>query len=147
MCVYTYICVCEVPVYGKPLQCSCLENPRDGGAWWAAIYGVTQGRTQLKRFSSSACLNLLPRVLLGFLLTVNFSRKLLMYFEIESLAMYIYCSYFLLLWGLFCLFLNGVIWWLKISNFVEIYFIPLPDFYEISLLPLLWYIDWFPHTK
>ena len=33
---------------GNPLQCSCLENPRDGGAWWAAIYGVTQGQTQLK---------------------------------------------------------------------------------------------------
>ena len=33
---------------GKPLQCSCLENPRDGGAWWAAVYGLTQSRTQLK---------------------------------------------------------------------------------------------------
>ena len=33
---------------GNPLQCSCLENPRDGGAWWAAIYGVTQSRTRLK---------------------------------------------------------------------------------------------------
>ena len=33
---------------GNPLQCSCLENPRDGGAWWAAVYGVTQSRTQLK---------------------------------------------------------------------------------------------------
>ena len=32
---------------GTPLQCSCLENPRDGGAWWAAIYGVTQSRTRL----------------------------------------------------------------------------------------------------
>ena len=31
---------------GNPLQCSCLENPRDGGAWWAAVYGITQGRTQ-----------------------------------------------------------------------------------------------------
>ena len=30
---------------GNPLQCSCLENPRDGGAWWAAVYGITQGRT------------------------------------------------------------------------------------------------------
>ena len=30
---------------GTPLQCSCLENPRDGAAWWAAVYGVTQGRT------------------------------------------------------------------------------------------------------
>ena len=37
---------------GNPLQCSCLENPRDGGAWWAAIYGVTQSWTQLKRLSS-----------------------------------------------------------------------------------------------
>ena len=37
----------------NPLQCSCLENPRDGGAWWAAVYGVAQSRTQLKRLSSS----------------------------------------------------------------------------------------------
>ena len=39
---------------GNPLQCSCLENPRDGGAWWAAIYGVAQSRTKLKRLSSSS---------------------------------------------------------------------------------------------
>ena len=39
---------------GKPLQCSCLENPRDGGAWWAAVYRVTQIRTRLKRLSSSS---------------------------------------------------------------------------------------------
>ena len=39
---------------GNPLQCSCLKNPRDGGAWWAAIYGVTQSRTQLKWLSSSS---------------------------------------------------------------------------------------------
>ena len=39
---------------GNPLQCSCLKNPRDGGAWRAAVYGVTQGRTQLKRLSSSS---------------------------------------------------------------------------------------------
>ena len=38
---------------GNPLQCSCLENSRDGGAWWAAIYGVAQSRTRLKRLSSS----------------------------------------------------------------------------------------------
>ena len=38
---------------GDPLQCSCLENPRDRGAWWAAVYGVAQSRTGLKRFSSS----------------------------------------------------------------------------------------------
>ena len=39
---------------GKPLQYSCLENPRDGGAWWAAVYGVAQSRTRLKRLSSSS---------------------------------------------------------------------------------------------
>ena len=39
---------------GNPLQCSCLENPRDGGAWWAAVYEVTQSRTRLKRLSSSS---------------------------------------------------------------------------------------------
>ena len=39
---------------GNPLQCSYLENPRDGGAWWAAVYGVTQSWTQLKWFSSSS---------------------------------------------------------------------------------------------
>ena len=37
---------------GNPLQCSCLENPRDGGAWWAAVYGVTQSRIGLKWLSS-----------------------------------------------------------------------------------------------
>ena len=38
---------------GNPLQCSCLENPRDGRAWWAAAYGVAQSQTRLKRLSSS----------------------------------------------------------------------------------------------
>ena len=40
--------------HGIPLQCSCLENPRDGGAWWAVIYGVAQSQTRLKRLSSSS---------------------------------------------------------------------------------------------
>ena len=39
---------------GNPLQCSCLENPRDGGAWWAAVYEVAQSRTRLKWLSSSS---------------------------------------------------------------------------------------------
>ena len=46
---------------GNPLQCSCLENPRDGGAWWAAVYGVAQSRTWLKRLSSSS------RLIIAFL--------------------------------------------------------------------------------
>ena len=39
---------------GNPLQCSCLEKPRDGGAWWTAVYGVAQSWTRLKRLSSSS---------------------------------------------------------------------------------------------
>ena len=45
---------CIVEGNGNPLQCSCLENPRDGGAWWAAVYGVAQSWTRLKRLSSSS---------------------------------------------------------------------------------------------
>ena len=45
---------------GNPLQYSCLENPRDRGAWWAAVYGVAQGRTRLKQLSS--------RLVIAFLL-------------------------------------------------------------------------------
>ena len=47
---------------GNPLQCSCLENPRDSGAWWAAVYGVSQSRTRLKRLSSSSS-KVIPHVL------------------------------------------------------------------------------------
>ena len=42
---------------GNPLQCSCLENPRDGGAWWASVYGVAQSQTRLKRLSSSSSMS------------------------------------------------------------------------------------------
>ena len=52
--------------HGTPLQCSCLENPRDGGAWWAAVYGVAQSQTRLKRLSSSrSSLHDLPKVPMG----------------------------------------------------------------------------------
>ena len=47
---------------GNPLQCSYLESPRDRGAWWAAVYGVTQSRTWLKQFSSLARCVLWPRM-------------------------------------------------------------------------------------
>ena len=49
---------------GNPLQCSCLENPRDGGAWWAAVYGVAQSWTRLKWLSSSSSINILITLLL-----------------------------------------------------------------------------------
>ena len=63
--LHTIVCVCQsqspslslptpYPAGNHPLQCSCLENPRDGGAWWAAVYGVAQSRTRLKRLSSSS---------------------------------------------------------------------------------------------
>ena len=54
---------------GNPLQCSCLENPRDGGACWAAVYGVAQSRTQLKRLSSSSSSSL--HILVHFILTAH----------------------------------------------------------------------------
>ena len=49
---------------GTPLQYPCLENPRDGGAWWAAVYGVAQSRTWLKRLSSSSSSTIYLSVLL-----------------------------------------------------------------------------------
>ena len=48
---------------GNPLQCSCLENPGDGGAWWAAVCGVTQSQTRLKQLNSSSSSDLLSIVL------------------------------------------------------------------------------------
>ena len=54
---------------GNPLQCSFLENPRDRGAWWAAVYGVAQSRTQLKRLSSSSSR--------PFQLCIDFGNKLM----------------------------------------------------------------------
>ena len=51
---------------GNPLQCSCLEKPRDGGAWWAAISGVTQSWTWLKRLSSSSSSTKLDSTLEGW---------------------------------------------------------------------------------
>ena len=44
----TFSLSCAGDGNGNPLQCSCLENSRDGGAWWAAVYGVAQSRTRLK---------------------------------------------------------------------------------------------------
>ena len=46
---FSLSCTGEGP--GNPLQCSCLENPREGGAWWAAVYGVAQSRTRLSDFT------------------------------------------------------------------------------------------------
>ena len=53
---------------GNLLQCSCLENPRDGGAWWAAVYSVTQSQTRLKRLSSSSSSNMTKKSTSVFIL-------------------------------------------------------------------------------
>ena len=76
---------------GNPLQCSCLENPGDGGAWWAAVHGVAQSRTRLKRLGggSSSCLTFhylalfckLLRVFFFFSLCVSATR---MSFSLEQ---------------------------------------------------------------
>ena len=62
---------------GNPLQCSCLENPKDGGAWWAAVYGVAQSWTRMKRLSSSNFLKELPKPV----------------FKGAASFYYVYCSY------------------------------------------------------
>ena len=59
---------------GSPPQRSCLENPRDGGAYWAAIYGVAQSQTRLRRLSSSSSMNIqgwFPLGLTGLILQSN----------------------------------------------------------------------------
>ena len=65
---------------GNPLQCSCLENPMDGGAWWAAVYGVAQSRTRLKRLSNSSSKHrnrneVLEKMLIGWMKN-NYSEKI-----------------------------------------------------------------------
>ena len=57
----------------NPLRCSCLENPRDGGAWWAAVYGVAQSWTRLKRLSSSSSYDI--KFSLWYTLTINFTSR------------------------------------------------------------------------
>ena len=60
---------------GNPLQCSCLENPRDGGAWWAAIYGAAQSRTRLKWLSSSSSSTLQRLNWAGCILTESTAKS------------------------------------------------------------------------
>ena len=65
---------------GNPLQCSCLENPRDGGAWWAAVYGVAQSRTRLKQLSSST-LNLI----INYVYSSNYSFISFLFLKVMAL--------------------------------------------------------------
>ena len=60
---------------GNPLQCSYLENPRDEGAFWAAIYGVAQSRTQLRRLSSSSSSSSSSNMCLYLIMTICITSK------------------------------------------------------------------------
>ena len=69
----------------QPTQYSCLENPRDGGAWWAAVYGVSQSQTRLKRLSSSSSSSIL---LYGYTITYLFTPLLIDIWVASSLGLY-----------------------------------------------------------
>ena len=76
----------------NPLQCSCLENPRDGGAWWAAVCGVAQSRTRLKPRSSSSSTTLCSRNYHCFLILslspeINFCLPQLMLWNLSTQSM------------------------------------------------------------
>ena len=89
---------------GTPLQCSCLENPRDGGAWWAAVYGVAEGRTRLTRRSSSSsfpctcCHSLLTVLKLKNILLVSSLGALMskpsVYICVQGLCEHVLCPSF-----------------------------------------------------
>ena len=59
---FHFLLSCTGEGNGNPLQCSWLENPRDGGVWWAAVYGVPQNQTRLKRLSSSSSTDLFKKI-------------------------------------------------------------------------------------
>ena len=86
---------------GNPLQCSCLENPRDGEAWWAAVYGVAQSRTRLKRLSSNSSSRTAPH---QASLSITNSSSLCKLVSIESVMAFnhlILCCPLLLLPSIF----------------------------------------------
>ena len=80
---------------GNPLQCSCLEDPRDGGAWWAAVYGVAQSRTRLKQLSSSSS----SRGFLHSLAHGSFHHLQSQQASISLLILFLFFYFFLLVGG------------------------------------------------
>ena len=69
---------------GNPLQCSCLENPRDGGAWWAAIRGVAQSPTRPKQLSSSSCVKIVQILIMLNWFIVFFRSTISFYLSVYS---------------------------------------------------------------
>ena len=80
---------------GNPLQCSCLENPRDSGAWWAAVYGVAQSRTRLKQLSSSSSSMVSPVDMNG---CENWIIKKAECWRIEAFKLWSWRRLFIVLW-------------------------------------------------
>ena len=81
---------------GNPLQCPCLENPRDGGAWWATVYGVAKSRTRLKRLSSSSSSIMLLSVCMYKYL---FEYLLSVLWDLYQGEKLLYCILCLTYWG------------------------------------------------
>ena len=77
---------------GNPLQCSCLESPRDREAWWAAVSGVAPSRTRLKRLSSSSSSSNTRRKEISFSFLQRFFRTILP--KCTQLCFYIWCLYY-----------------------------------------------------
>ena len=92
---------------GNPLQCSCLENPRDGGAWWAAVYGVAQSRTRLKWLSSSSIPLYIHVPHLLYLFICQSLPVFLLFINILMILMEVI---------LFCFLQRGICFWMKCSN-------------------------------
>ena len=81
---------------GNPLQCSCLENPRDGGAWWAAAYGVTQSRIWLKRLSSSSSSSIHIYMCVCIYIYISLHSFARMVSEVQFILIFIICLFRLL---------------------------------------------------
>ena len=77
---------------GNPLQCSCLESPRDREAWWAAVYGVTQSRTRLKQLSSSSSMHILISFIISSVICLLFRSVLFSLHMFEFLIVFFPCS-------------------------------------------------------
>ena len=93
---------------GNPLQCSCLENPMDGEAWWAAVHGVTQSRTRLKRLSSSSSM-----------FSLVFIQDLILYFKVYViLNLVILIRIIVGVWSLTIVVVHEYFW---MKNCVEYY--------------------------
>ena len=142
---------------GNPLQCSCLENHRDGEAWWAAVYGIAQSWTRLKRLSSSSrtfstVLNRSGSGKSGHPYLVPDLRRKLFSFSLFSMMLVVCLLYMAsLCWGDSLLLL--VYWQVyheNVFNFIKMFFCIYWDNYVIFILHLVnvvYHINWFSYGE